>query len=132
MNVQPGITEHPKFRQFKRTLGVPEALEYLVRLWAHCQGQKRGAHWGKVGADYVEAVCQWPGSPGTLFAALVKPYGGRPGFISVSRRDGVTVTAWEEHNSSLVRCWANGDKGGRPGTNPRQTHGKPHGHPYCT
>lgn len=127
MIVQPNLTTHPKFLMFKQALGDPCALEYLLRLWGHCQVMKRGGEWGKVTADYVEAVCIWSGSPGKLFEAFCREFCGKPGWIKANGQGKITITGWNEHNAKLVSDWTNGSKGGRPRKqptpNPSGTHG---------
>ena len=49
------------------------ALEFLLRVWAHCQVKSRGSNWGKVTDRYLEISVRWPGAPGALFAALSAP-----------------------------------------------------------
>lgn len=127
MIVQPNLTTHPKFLMFKRELGTADALEYLLRLWGHCQVMQRGGEWGAVNADYVEAVCIWSGLKGKLFEALCAPFCGKPGWVKVNAHGKVTIVGWNEHNLKLVSDWHNGRKGGRPkkakGSNPSETHG---------
>lgn len=118
MNVHPGLTEHAKFRLLKtglRGIGAPEelAMEVLIRLWGHCQTMQRGENWGRVTAEYVEAVCCWSGKPGALFDLLAKDFCGQEGWIRVQRGQ-VIICGWEEHNKSLLNRWYAGPKGGRP------------------
>lgn len=114
MNVQPALLDHPKFTAFKRELGAPEAVEYLLRLWGHCQIEQRGGNWGKVDAEYIEAICRWTGEAGKLFLALSRQYFRRPGWITMAGNGAVTVVGWDEENHGLISCWKNGGKGGRP------------------
>ncbi len=121
MIVEPSLTTHPKFQMFKRALGDPQALEYLLRLWGHCQLMRRGENWGKMNADYIEAVCAWSGEQGKLFKALSSEFCGKPGWIKVSAKGEVIIVGWEEHNRHLVTLWDNasyGKRGGRPAKKP--------------
>lgn len=133
MNVQPTLITHPKFSVFKRMLGTAEAIEYLVRLWGHCQTGQRGENWGKVSGDYVEAICVWPGEPGKLFGALTQPFCGKPGWVRVKGGGEVVIHNWEEHNKALVAQWNRNPYGrkGKP-TTPEQPPVKPRIKPGLT
>ena len=113
MNVHPALTRHPKFVAFKRALGDAQALEYLLNIWGHCQEKKRGEDWGKVSLDYVEAIAGWSGEAGKLWTALTMPFCGKNGWIH-NKNGKVIVTAWNEHNGMLLKCWRVGSYGGRP------------------
>lgn len=114
MNVHPNILGHPKFKLYKRRLGCPAALEYLIRIWAHCQTDQRGEQWGVVTPGYVEAIADWAGEPGKLYEALAAPFQGNPGWIEQHEDGTLTVSEWNIHNMSLLRNWRGGAKGGRP------------------
>lgn len=114
MNVHPSLPDHPKYLLFKEALGHPDALEFLARLWAHCQVKSRGENWGKVTDRYVELSCRWAGAPGRLFAALALSYEGKPGWVHRKKSGELIVSGWEEHNRSLLNTWRNGATGGRP------------------
>lgn len=143
MNVHPGLTSHAKFKIFKnnlKALGVHDALEFLCRLWAHCQAKQLGENWGKVSPDYVEAIAEWNGKPGELWELLTKPFCGKKGWVHTDKHGRVFITGWDEHNVYLVNSWKNGRKGGRPPqtgskpainprVNPPQTGSKPAGKP---
>ena len=113
MIVEATVLEHPKFLLLRREVGDC-ALEFLVRLWGHCQKEQRGEDWGKVGADYVEAIAQWNGEAGKLYRSLLRPVkNGGVGWIE-ERRGKVIVHDWNLVNAKLVANWVNGAKGGRP------------------
>lgn len=136
MNVNVNLLNHPKFKAYKRELGDPAAMEYLLRLWSHCQRDKRGENWGKKSEEYVEEMCEWPGERGKLFSAMSKPYCGRPGWIRILGSGQVVVTSWTEHNQSLVNNW-NRNPGGVAKTakatgTPRAPHGVATGRPRGT
>lgn len=142
MNVHTNLTTHPKFLLFKRELGDPAALEYLLRLWGQCQLNMRGENWGKVSSEYLETTLGWFGEAGRLFAALSRPYCGKPGWIKISSQGGMTVTNWEEHNHTLVNNWRRNPTGmkktalptgtptGTPTGRPRARRGLPAGEPH--
>jgi hypothetical protein len=114
MVVRTTFLDHPKFKQFKNLLGVKHAADFLIRLWGHCEEDRRRANWGKVDAAYVERICCWHGPKGKLWSALITPYYDRPGFIHHSKDGDLIITGWEEHNSGMTSKWVNGNKGGRP------------------
>jgi hypothetical protein len=134
MNVQPDFPNHPKTRLLKRELGAQagQACEFILRLWAHCQENQRGANWGKgVTAEYVEMVCEWPGEPGVLFTALLKRLmPGRTGFAEVNRKGEFIVHDWDEHNRGLLANWFR-NPNGRAGANgkPKDGGGEASGKP---
>ena len=131
MNVELELLTHPKYRRLRKAVG-PEAVEYLLRLWGHCGTNKRGERWPGADAFYVECVCDWQGTAGSLYTALLEAR-----FIDVVNGC-VVVHDWEDQNSFTVANWArnpNG-RGGKkrvPTTvktpdsstaNPRTTHGQ--------
>lgn len=123
MNIHPNLLQHPKFQMFKRGLKLLrkyDALEYLLRLWSHCQTKQLGENWGPRSVEYVEVVADWDGEPGKLFELLNKPFCDKPGWIHIDSGN-VIITGWNEHNEYLVNAWENGRKGGRP----PKTAGKP-------
>ncbi len=124
MRVEPELPMHPKFMRLKRIVG-DAALEYLVRLWAHCQGNQRGEHWPGADADYVEMICGWDGEPGVLFKGLTEC--GKPGFVEVEK-SGRRIHDWEEMNSQTVANWRK-NPNGRKGKNQPRTNREPSGSP---
>jgi uncharacterized phage protein (TIGR02220 family) len=107
MIVEIELPDHPDYQLLKRVVGE-YALEALIRIWGHCQSNKRGERWEGRGADYVEVVAKWEGERGTLFRAL-KDYG----WIEVHGPD-VVIHNWEEKNKGMLASRHNGAKGGRP------------------
>jgi len=105
MNVRPGITTHLKYVRFKRRIGEPCALEYIIDLFAHCQADCRGENWGKVSDEYVEDVCRWEGPPGALYQALAAPFESKPGWVHRDEATNLIVTGWNEENRYLIRNW---------------------------
>jgi hypothetical protein len=118
MNVTPELVNHPRFLGLKAALREcgqeGQALEFLVRLWGHCQVGQRGENWGKKEPLYVEMVCLWGGEPGKLFKILTQDYMGEGPWVRVDKRGVVTVMNWAKHNAKLVTAWRNGVYGGRP------------------
>ena len=133
MIVEPELPDHPDYRLLKKVVG-PFAMEALVRIWGHCQSNRRGERWEGKDSDYVEAVAQWDGERGTLFRALVD-YGWIIPFDG-----GVCCHNWEKMNAGMIRSRSNGSKGGRPrkslddnakkpSDNPDETQTKPTNNP---
>jgi hypothetical protein len=124
MRVEPELPDHPKFLRLKKIIGEG-AMEYLIRLWSHCQGNQRGEYWPSADADYVEMICRWDGQPGVLFKALAEC--GRPGFVA-AEENGVRIHDWEEMNSQTVNNWRrnlNGRAAGNPPGSQREPTGTP-------
>jgi hypothetical protein len=128
MIVQPNFLDHHKTRQLVLELGGDElAPLYVLRLWAHCQNQKK-SRFAKMSATALCAICCAKCSPEQLWLALQNS-----GFVRL-RGDVLIVHEWDEYNQSLLTSWENGKKGGRklkaqlstrgePGENPRVTGG---------
>lgn len=113
MIFEPGLIQHPKYLVLRRAVG-PGAMEYLFRLWRHCQMEKRGEEWGAVGWRYVEAVCGWEGEPRVLWNALRQPVvKGGVGFIKKEKNGKILINSWNEINASLVANWVRGPAGRR-------------------
>jgi hypothetical protein len=107
MIVEPDLTNHPKFIQLKSKVG-DGAMELLVRLWTHCQQNKRGQFWRGVNADYVEFVCCGRACKGRFFTALRDC-----GWIH-EHEDGIEIHDWGKHNASLIARWRRDDKPAQP------------------
>lgn len=107
MIVETELPDHPDYQMLKRVVGE-YAMEALIRIWGHCQSNKRGERWTGRGADYLEVVAKWEGERGALFRAL-KDYG----WIEVHGED-VVIHNWEMKNSCLLASRKNGKLGGRP------------------
>ncbi len=136
MIVEPDFVDGPKLVALKERLGRrhgPEAVEYVLRLWGHCQAGKRGHNWGPVSAGYVEQVARWMGPKGVLFAALTEVLvPGRSPLVELAANGSevpdVVIHDWADHNGSLVANWnrnpngrrgTGGTDGVKPGLNPR-------------
>jgi hypothetical protein len=111
MIVQPNIFNHHKTRQLITELGGDElAPLYVLRLWAHCQSQKKW-RFPKMSATALFAITcanSAKTSPEQLWLSMQSAC-----FIRVIR-DVLIVHQWEEYNAGLVKNWDNGRKGGRP------------------
>jgi hypothetical protein len=104
MNVHPGLLNHPKFLAYKRALGDPRALEFLIRIWGHCQDRQLGENWGNATPSDVEAIAGWDGKPLQLWSALTMPLYKKKGFIDRINRQTIIV-GWEEMNHAILNSW---------------------------
>lgn len=110
MKIEPELPSHPKYLMLRAKIG-PEALEYLIRLWGHCECSKRGEWWAGADSSYVEAVCQTRKRPGLVYAALLSGkwiHEDSQGGVS-----GVRIHQWNETNWRAVSNW---ELGSRPKT----------------
>lgn len=115
MIVQPNFLDHHKTRQLVLELGGDElAPLYVLRLWGHCQNQKK-SRFPKMSAAALCAICCAKTSAEQLWLAMQSA-----GFIRV-KNDTVIVHEWDDYNASLIKNWENGKKGGRP----RKPNGNP-------
>ncbi len=115
MIVEPDLINHPKFIQLKSLVG-DVAMELLVRIWAHCQQNKRGQFWRGASADYVEVVCCGRHQKGRLFTALRDC-----GWIH-ERPDGMEIHDWDEYNAGLTARWK---RPAKPAQTPAQPSAQP-------
>ena len=121
MIVDPDFFDHWRTRMVADMLQDQLAPVYIMRLWAHCQNRKGDVF--DIPSAGLKALCQFPGAAQDLEDALIAAeYIARDGLT-------VTVTGWAEKNAALLAAWENGNKGGRPKKNPKQTDGKPTDNP---
>lgn len=121
MIVDPDFFDHWRTRMVADMLQDQLAPVYIMRLWAHCQNRKGDVF--DIPAAGLKALCQFPGAAQDLEEALIAAeYIARDGLT-------VTVTGWAEKNAALLAAWENGNKGGRPKKNPKQTDGQPEENP---
>ena len=125
MRVVNGVWDHPKFRKLKKRVG-PEAAEYLLRIWGHCETNQKGEVWFGADSEFIEIVANYDGISGNLFSALVEC-----GWVEKipKRASGVRIHDWETVNSGSVSNWKNGRKGGRPPKEKDATQQKPNDNP---
>lgn len=109
MRVEPELPDHPQYRRLKRRVG-DYAMEALLRIWGHCQQNKRGEFWPGADAEYLELIAEWEGEPGLLYRSLTDK---DIGFVVVEE-GGLRIHNWDEMNPQFVKNWVNGPKGGRP------------------
>ena len=124
MIVDPDFFDHWRTRMVADMLQDQLAPVYIMRLWAHCQNRKGDVF--DIPAAGLKALCQFPGAAKDLEDALIAAeYIARDGLT-------VTVTGWAAKNAALLAAWENGNKGGRPKKNQKQTDGKPTDNPAET
>lgn len=124
MIVDPDFFDHWRTRMVADMLKDQLAPVYIMRLWAHCQNRKGDVF--DIPAAGLKALCQFPGAAQELEDALIAAeYIARDGLT-------VTVTGWAEKNAALLAAWENGNKGGRPKKNQKQTAGQPTENPSET
>lgn len=95
--VDVDMPDHPKADMLSDELGDPNALAYVVRLWAWTM---RYAARGRLAAGArlsAERACRWRGEPGALWAALEKT-----GWVERVDADTFEVHDWPEHNGAAV------------------------------
>lgn len=103
MKVEPELMDHPKYLLLRRAVGEI-ALECLLRIWGHCESNKRGELWRGASPEYVEAVCRWKKRPGDLFIALE-----RFGWVK-AEGNAIRVHDWEKSNWRAVSNWELGSR----------------------
>lgn len=114
MIVKPSLLDHPKFLRLQSRLGK-DSLYLLLRIWTHCEMDRRMENWSGKDAAYVEAVARWEGTPGEAFKALVEA-----GFVDVDAQS-IRIHDWNENNGPMVSKWVNGKNGGRGGQGKART-----------
>lgn len=129
MIVTPDMPDHWKTRLLVDLLGGDElAPVYLIRLWGHCQNQKK-CEFDALPPAAIKAICRFSGDAAQIDAAMVEA-----GFLEREGKSAI-ISGWDEHNASLINSWVNGQKGGRPkkpketGKESTETHGLPNTNP---
>ncbi len=108
MIVEPDFLDHWKTQKMVSLLGENSPL-LLIRLWAHCQMR----HTDKLpiiakDAEILAGICRFRGDPKQLWDAMINCR-----FIRLTK-GGIVIHDWATTNSTLMRNWKNGQKGGRP------------------
>lgn len=115
VKVDPGYVNHPKFLRLKKAVGEL-AMEFVIRIWGHCQQGQKGEYWRGADAGYVEAVAMWTGTEGKLFEAMAACR------IILIEANGIRVNDWNRENWRTVSNW---QLGGRPKRNKGSTKAEP-------
>lgn len=127
MIVKPDAPDHWQTAMLREKLGDDRGtVEYLVRLWGHCERSKRNV-FDNLPSVALKSLCRYPGHANLLESALVAS-----GFLRRDDAGILTVVNWDKHNASLIASWENGRNGGRPPKKPDETHGLPEGTPSRT
>lgn len=127
MIVQPDFLDHWKTVLLCDLLNDQRAPIYIIRLWAHCQNRKI-SRFKPCSANMLKAICKAPQDAAAFFAAMFES-----GFVELDGEE-LVVHDWDDVNSSLVKSWDNGKRGGRPkkskpSNNPAITQPKPSDNP---
>lgn len=108
MIVQPDFLDHWKTQLLIDLLDDESAPIYVIRLWGHCQNRKTHAI-PSGNPNTTKAICRALKHDAKKFHdAMVDS-----GFLCVDG-DNLVAHDWNDVNSTLVRNWSNGAKGGRP------------------
>jgi len=116
MNIKPEFRTSKQWKKYKRSLGHPAAMEFLVNLGCELEGitRQKKQDTGHLGTDDLEDLALMAG---------VDQYEG----IEAARLEDSLLTSglmtnddgnyrlifWEEHNTNLISSRQNGRKGGR-------------------
>lgn len=118
MIVQPDFPEHWKTRQLVQLTGDDSSPLAVIRLWAHCQSNRRW-RFPNMTKEQLASVCKWDHRKPPCHVALVKA-----GFVEKMTPKGFVAHQWDEHNGQLTQKWHAGQKGGRPSAS-EKTNEKP-------
>jgi len=123
MIVQPDFLDHWKTQLLINLLDDQAAPLYVIRLWAHCQNRKTHAI-PNGNPNVTKAICHALNHDAEKFHSAML----EAGFIE--EIDGELIAhGWDDVNSTLLRNWSNGKKGGRP---KKKTQPKPKDNPSVT
>jgi hypothetical protein len=110
MIVQPDFPEHWKTLLLVKITGDESAPIAVIRLWAHCQHNRRSKFPDMTPAQ-LASICRWNDRKPACHVALVKA-----GFVEKLTPRGFAAHEWDQHNAQLLQKWLAGQKGGRPPT----------------
>lgn len=128
MIVHPDFLEHWKTKTLIELTGDPAAPLMILRIWAHCQRQKKSVF----ETLNLKSICHTKMATDELQKHMVEV-----GFLELGENSEIIVHDWEDVNRLLRASWNNGKKGGnpsqfrdkrRPTGNPRDTHRHPVGY----
>lgn len=108
MIVQPDFLEHWKTRQLIEITSDESAPLAVIRLWAHCQHNKRSKFPDMTPAQ-LASICRWGARKPACHVALTKA-----GYVDKLTPKGFAAHEWDEHNRQLTQKWEAGKNGGRP------------------
>ncbi|MFZ1074060.1 MAG: hypothetical protein WAO21_11590, partial [Verrucomicrobiia bacterium] len=108
MIVQPDFPEHWKTRRLVEITGDESAPMAVIRLWAHCQHNRRW-NFPDMTPAQLASICYWGNRKPACHVALTKTR-----FVDRLKPKGFAARQWNEHNKQLIQRWHAGEKGGRP------------------
>ena len=122
MIVQADFIDHWKTQMLCDLLDDPSAPLFMIRIWGHCQNRKT-SQLPTDNPSAIKAICKSDHDAKKLYDALLET-----GFL-VHEKGFLVAHDWDDVNSSLIRNWSNGKKGGRPA---KKTQAKPSDNPAVT
>lgn len=131
MILEIDFLDHWKTRLFVDAMGHEHAVNYILRLWFHCQ-QRKTIEFEGMTPQILKAICRYEGDAQKLFDAITQPGVG----FAERYPNGIRVPKWANLNTKLMANWDNGKTGGRPkitqqepNDNPPVTQQEPTGNP---
>ena len=116
MNIKPEFRTSKQWKKYKRSLGHPAAMEFLVNLGCELEGitRQKKQDTGHLGTDDLEDLLLMSGADlyDDVEAARLEDSLLTSGLMT--NDDGnYRLIFWEEHNTNLISTRQNGRKGGR-------------------
>ena len=108
MIVHPDFLEHWKTRLLIELTGDESAVLAVLRLWGHCQSNRRW-QFPDMTPAILASVCRWGNRKPACHVAMCKV-----GFVDKLSPKGFAAHQWGEHNGKILQSWEAGKKGGRP------------------
>ncbi len=116
MNIKPEFRTSKQWKKYKRSLGHPAAMEFLVNLGCELEGitRQKKQDTGHLGTDDLEDLLLMSGADlyDDIEAARLEDSLLTSGLMT-SDDGGYRFIFWEEHNTNLISIRQNGRKGGR-------------------
>ena len=116
MNIKPEFRTSKQWKKYKRSLGHPAAMEFLVNLGCELEGitRQKKQDTGHLGTDDLEDLLLMSGADlyDDVEAARLEDSLLTSGLMT-SDDGGYRFIFWEEHNTNLISTRQNGRKGGR-------------------
>ena len=116
MNIKPEFRTSKQWKKYKRSLGHPAAMEFLVNLGCELEGitRQKKQDTGHLGTDDLEDLLLMSGADlyDDVEAARLEDSLLTSGLMT-NDDGGYRFIFWEEHNTNLISSRQNGRKGGR-------------------
>lgn len=123
MIIRPDFLTHWKFQALCAAIGRAEAFTALLALWGHCQTSK--GYVFPFTPRMLAGVCQFQGDAKVLLDTMVELH-----LLDPLNQGHYEVHGWAENNSTFIKNWTNGAKGGdNRRTAPQRRNGEPAGEP---